>query len=64
MVQHVEKVNCFSKCVDSCGAKGHYFIIVREMLFEGFLEVLFVFKDKRFLKEELNQLSVGIYKVL
>lgn len=34
------------------------------MLFEGFLEVLFVFKDKRFLKEELNQLSVGIYKVL
>lgn len=23
----------FSKCVDSCGAKGHYFIVVREMPF-------------------------------
>lgn len=69
MVQHMNKKvkYNFSGCVDSCGAIEHYFhnskrsTILR--IFGG-LGGFSLFKDRCFLKEELDQLSVGIYKVL
>lgn len=72
MVQHMNKKvkYNFSGCVDSCGAKEHYFhnskrnTILR--IFGGFCCFGFFLlnKDRCFLKEELDRLSVGIYKVL
>lgn len=70
MVQHMNKKvkYNFSGCVDSCGAKEHYFHNSKRNTILRIFGVVFFFfflnKDRCFLKEELDQLSVGIYKVL